>query len=354
MNEQTKRTLCVLFGGHSSEYEVSLSSAYSVLTNADPDRYDLLPVGITREGDWRLFSGDFEDVKNGRWCENAERLPKVTVELTPGAHSLLICPDGEAPRHQPVDAVFPVLHGAYGEDGTVQGMLALAGIPFIGCGCTSSGVCMDKTLTKLSVAQTGIRQAAYVTARRDEAYPQIVKRAEGRLSYPMFVKPARAGSSVGISKAKSREALLAALDVAFAEDEKILIEETIVGREIEIAVLEEKGVYTVSDCAEIDSGVEFYDYDAKYVTDTSRFYIPARIPKELRDKARAAAETIFKVLDCRTLSRVDFFATEDGDIVFNEINTLPGFTSISMYPKLMMNEGMTYKELIDRLVNAVL
>ncbi len=354
MNNQKKRTLCVLFGGRSSEYEVSLNSAYSVLTNADPARYTILPVGITKEGDWRLFTGDFEKVRDGRWCEDLSALPKITVDLTPGAHSLLVLENGKAPRSVKVDAIFPMLHGAYGEDGTVQGMLALCGIPCVGPGCAASVVSMDKTLTKLSVEKTGVRQAAYVVARAHEEYSAIAENAEIHLSYPMFVKPARAGSSVGITKAKNREGLLEALAVAFREDAKVLIEETIVGREVEVAVLEEKGQYTVSDCAEIDAGVEFYDYNAKYVTDTSRFYIPARLPEDIRNRVRAAAKTIFCALECTTLSRVDFFVTDTGEIVFNEINTLPGFTSISMYPKLMMHTGMTYGELIDRLVQATL
>ncbi len=346
-------TLCVLFGGHSSEYEVSLSSAYSVLTNLNAGRYDVMPVGITKEGAWYLYTGDWEKIRDGSWCQSPAQLPKVTVDLTPGARSLLICPPGELPYSRKVDVVFPVLHGAYGEDGTVQGMLALADIPFIGCGCTASGVCMDKSLTKFPVAAAGIRQAKYVLARSTDDKKTIAENAERALGYPMFVKPARAGSSVGISKAKDRAGLLTALDVAFREDEKVLIEETIVGREIEVAVLEEHGRYTVSDCAEIDAGAEFYDYDAKYVSDTSTFYIPARLPEKIRYEVRRQAEIIFRALDCRTLSRVDFFVSDNGEIVFNEINTLPGFTSISMYPKLMMHAGMTYGELIDRLVDAV-
>lgn len=353
MNNENKTTLCVLFGGHSSEYEVSLVSAFSVLTNADPARYDILPVGITKEGGWYLFDGEYSAIRDGSWAKRTSELPKVTVDLTPGASSLLICPPGKEPVRKKVDVIFPVLHGAYGEDGTVQGMLSLAGIPFIGCGCAASVISMDKALTKLSVEKTGIRQAAYVIARRNDDISATVKKAESALGFPMFVKPARAGSSVGVSKAKDRDGLLRALEVAFAEDEKVLIEETIVGREIEVAVLEEHGRYTVSDCAEIDAGVEFYDYEAKYVTDTSTFYIPARLPEALRNEVRRCAETIFRALECRTLSRVDFFVTDAGEIVFNEINTIPGFTSISMYPKLMMHTGMTYANLIDRMVDAV-
>ncbi len=349
-----KLTLSVLFGGHSSEYEVSLVSAHSVLTNADPDKYDILPVGITKDGAWYLFTGDYEKIRDGSWCDDTAALPRVTVDLTPGARSLILhSPNGTAEK-RPVDVVFPVLHGAYGEDGTVQGMLALAGIPFVGCSCASSVICMDKSLTKLSVAETGIRQAAFMLARAADAADDVIAKAERILTYPMFVKPARAGSSVGISKAKDRNGLRRALAVAFAEDDKVLIEETVIGREIEVAVLEENGQYTVSECAEIDAGAEFYDYDAKYVNDTSTFYIPARLPNETSREVRLCAERIFKALDCRTLARVDFFVRDDGTVVFNEINTIPGFTSISMYPKLMTRTGMTYAELIDRLIRAAL
>ncbi len=349
-----KIKLCVLFGGHSSEYEVSLASAYCVLTNADVEKYDILPVGITREGAWHLYTGDFEKIRDGSWCESTADLARVTVDLTPGSRALLVCPPNAVSYTAAVDVVFPVLHGAYGEDGTVQGMLALAGIPFVGCGCASSSVCMDKSLTKLSVAKTGIRQANYVLVRASDSEDDCLRKAESALCYPMFVKPARAGSSVGISKVKSRNELRRALTVAFREDDKVLIEETIIGREIEVAVLEEHGQYTVSDCAEIDAGAEFYDYDAKYINSTSTFYIPARLPEATRQTVRKCAEKIFRALDCRTLSRVDFFVKEDDTVVFNEINTIPGFTEISMYPKLMMATGMSYRELIDRLIRAAL
>jgi len=348
----SKTVLAILFGGRSSEYEVSLASAYSVLTNADAEKYEILPVGITKEGAWLRWPGSYEAVRDGSWCADASSLERVTVDLTPGASALLLRAPSGAMRSVRVDAVFPVLHGAYGEDGTVQGMLALAGIPCVGCGAAAGAVAMDKALTKASVAPLGIRQARCVVLRRGETDAAALRAAASSLGYPVFLKPARAGSSVGVSKVHSEAQLDAAAAAAFREDEKILMEETIVGREIEVAVLEEHGVCTVSDCAEIDSGAEFYDYDAKYRTDTSRFYIPARLPESVRGDVRAAAERIFRALECRGLSRVDFFVTEENEVVFNEINTLPGFTSISMYPKLMMHAGLRYSELIDRLVAA--
>jgi D-alanine-D-alanine ligase len=213
---------------------------------------------------------------------------------------------------------------------------------------------MAKAMTKAVVAGTGIRQAACAVFRREEADRAALLAAGERLGYPVFVKPARAGSSVGVSKAHDAAQLLAAAEKAFGEDEKILVEEAIVGSEVEVAVLEEKGIYTVSDCAEIVAGAEFYDYDAKYNSDASVTYVPARLPETVRRAVSGCAERIFRAIGCRGLSRVDFFVTPEGEIVFNEINTMPGFTSISMYPKLMIHAGLTYAELIDRLAAAAM
>jgi len=351
-----KIRLCVLFGGNSSEYEVSLSSAYSVLSNLNQEKYEIIPLGITRSGLWLLYSGDYEAIRDGSWC-NASDLPRVTLDLTPGSRSLLVRDSETAVRRLPVDIALPILHGAYGEDGRVQGMLSSAGIPCVGCDSASSAVCMDKFWTKSVVRNTGIRQAECLLVRRD-SFPaqkeEIAEQTEAKLGYPVFVKPTRSGSSVGVSKAKSRDQLYQALEIAFREDSRVLIEEAIVGKEIETAVLEEAGQLTVSDCSEIIAGVEFYDYEAKYLSNTSSYYIPARLPEEVRNRVRHAAEEIFRILDCRTLSRVDFFVTEDFDIVFNEINTLPGFTPISMYPKLMQHTGLSYSELLDRLISSAL
>jgi D-alanine-D-alanine ligase len=212
---------------------------------------------------------------------------------------------------------------------------------------------MDKLFTKQIARTTGVRQAECVILYRDswaEEAQMLADRAERELGYPMFVKPARAGSSVGVSKVRNREELMAAAEVAFREDSKVLVEEAIDGREIEVAVLNEGTAYTVSDCAEIVTGADFYDYEAKYQSSASGYHMPARLPEDVRQQVRRFAEMIFRALDCRGLSRVDFFVNDRGDIVFNEINTLPGFTDISMYPKLMMHTGMTYAELIDRLV----
>ena len=346
-----KIKLCVLFGGRSSEYEVSLKSAYSVLTHADPEKYDVLPVGITKEGNWYFFEGDYQSVLDGSWCADTSAMKRVALDL---ACKKFFLTDGKDVCDFPVDVVFPVLHGSYGEDGTVQGMLSLSEIPFVGCGSASGAVCMDKLFTKQIVRTTGVRQAECVILYRDfwddKAAQELAGQAEAQFGYPMFVKPARAGSSVGVSKVRNRQEFCRAAEIAFREDSKVLVEEAIDGREIEVAVLNEGNTYTVSDCAEIVTGADFYDYEAKYQSSASGYHIPARLPENVRLQVRRWAEIIFRALDCRGLSRVDFFVDDQGNIVFNEINTLPGFTDISMYPKLMMHTGMTYAELIDRLV----
>jgi D-alanine-D-alanine ligase len=253
-----------------------------------------------------------------------------------------------------IDVVFPVLHGENGEDGTIQGLLQLAGIPYVGPHVSASAVSMDKTLTKLVADQANVVQAAWelVHSADLEAYMDgVLDGLEQKFAYPMFVKPAGTGSSVGVSKAKDRESLSAALLKAGVYDKKILVEEFIHGREVEVAVMGNDSP-VASICGEIDAGADFYDYDAKYVTDTSVAYIPARISDEVAEKVREAAVRIYSAIGCQGLSRVDFFVTfEDERVVFNEINTLPGFTSISMYPKLFAASGIPGDQLIDQLLD---
>ncbi len=349
------KTVVLLFGGCSSEYEVSLSSAFGALSNIKSEKYNLLRVGITRDGRFYLFEGDNAEIVSDTWSEG-EVYP-VQLDLSCG---ILAVKRGDAEEKYTVDAVLPMIHGKNCEDGTLQGMFAVAKIPVVGCDCASSAVCMDKAFTKAIVAnETEIRQAAVEVVRRgdvpDAASRERVRlRCEQKLGYPMFIKPSRAGSSVGASKVKCSEDFDSALRVALSEDSKVLIEECINGREIEVAVLEEHGHYTIAHPAEIDlGGSEFYDYETKYVSDVSSYHIPARISVEKQEEARRYAGEIFRVLDCRGFARVDFFFTEGGELVFNEINTLPGFTPISMYPKMMIAEGITYSDLIDRLIESV-
>ncbi len=346
-----KLNVCILFGGVSPEHAVSLRSAESVLNNLDPEKYNILPVGITREGKWYLFGGkDYSLLPESRWEECGENQP---VAISPVRGQGLLRFEGDSTVREQIDVVYPVLHGENGEDGAIQGLLQLAGIPFVGPGVAASAVSMDKTLTKLVVDQAGLPQAAWHLVRSKELEHRmdtILSQLEEQFSYPMFIKPAGTGSSVGVSKAQDREALRTALGNAAKYDTKILVEEFIHGREVEVAVMGNDSPMA-SICGEIDSGADFYDYDAKYITDTSVAYIPARISEEVAEQVRDTAVKIYTALGCKGLSRVDFFVTYEGErVVFNEINTLPGFTSISMYPKLFDASGIPFGQLLDELL----
>lgn len=346
-----KINVLVLFGGMSPEHEVSLRSAESVLNHMSKEKYNILPVGITKEGAWILYGGhDYSQLPSGLWTEHPANRPAT---ISPIRGQGLLCFEGDCVVRQSVDVVFPVLHGENGEDGAMQGLLQLAGIPYVGPHVSASAVAMDKTLTKLVADNAGITQAKWQLVRNSDLnnrIEQIVDQLETRFSYPMFVKPAGTGSSVGVSKATDRATLMDALLSAGVYDDKILVEEFIHGKEIEVAVMGNDSP-VASICGEIDSGTEFYDYEAKYITDTSVAYIPARIPEDVAEQVRDQAVRIYSAIGCQGLSRVDFFVTyEDNRVVFNEINTIPGFTSISMYPKLFAASGIPYEQLIDELL----
>jgi len=323
----------------------------SVLNNLNKEKYNVFPVGITKEGNWILFGGsDYSELPGGAWQNNPANR-KATISPIRGQGLLIF--EGDCVVRELIDVVFPVLHGENGEDGAMQGLLQMAGIPYVGPHVAASAVSMDKTLTKLVIDNAGVPQAAWQLVRNSDLQHQmdhILDSLEQRFDYPVFIKPAGTGSSVGVSKAADREALAQALRNAGQFDEKILVEEFIHGREIEVAVMGNDSP-VASICGEIDSGAEFYDYDAKYVTDTSVAYIPARIPENLAELVREAAVKVYTAIGCQGLSRVDFFVTfAENRIVFNEINTLPGFTSISMYPKLFGASGIPYDQLLDELL----
>ena len=345
-----KTRICVVFGGASSEHEVSCVSAASVLSHLSPDKYEITKIGITRDGRWLLYPGSADAMKTGEWEKDPGNLPcSILPDRTVKGVMVL----GGDPGIRELDCIFPVLHGKNGEDGTIQGLFDLSGIPYVGCGVLASAVGMDKSFTKLVARSIGVTQAEYLVFRHYEFAKDpegFLAEAEAKLGYPIFVKPANAGSSVGISKAKNRGDLEAAVALAFRHDRKIVLEEAIVGRELETAVLgNEEPVAAV--VGEVLPAEEFYSYDAKYNNAASTLVIPAELPAGVSDKIRATAVRIFQALDGRGLSRVDFFLREkDGEVVFNEINTLPGFTDISMYSKLFDAAGVPYGELVDRLV----
>ena len=346
-----KLSVCILFGGMSPEHDVSLRSAESVLNNIDKEKYNVFPVGITKEGNWIYFGGkDYSMLPAGTWMDHPDNRQAA---ISPVRGQGLLTFEGDCVVREVIDVVFPVLHGENGEDGAMQGLLQLAGIPYVGPHVSASAVAMDKTLTKLVIDQAGVVQAAWHLVRRNDMknhMDHVVAALEAKFQYPMFVKPAGTGSSVGVSKAADRTALEAALLAAGKYDDKVLVEEFIHGREVEVAVMGNDNP-VASICGEIDSGADFYDYDAKYITDTSTAYIPARIDENVEEIVREAAIKVYQAIGCQGLSRVDFFVTYEGNrVVFNEINTLPGFTSISMYPKLFAASGIPYSELIDELL----
>ncbi|MDE7324895.1 MAG: D-alanine--D-alanine ligase [Lachnospiraceae bacterium] len=349
-----KKTVVVLFGGQSSEHEVSCMSAQTVVEAMDREKYNVILIGITKEGHW-LYVPHVNRIADKSWYKSGKR---AVISPDAGMHSVLVFSDAESEGSAAVsailvDVVFPVLHGLYGEDGTVQGLLELAKIPYVGCGVLASAVSMDKLYTKLIVDRLKIRQADYIEVGRHELIGECgetADRVEGVLSYPVFIKPANAGSSRGVSRADNREELIRGLKLAAKHDHKILVEKMIVGREIECAVLGGQEA-EVSGIGEILAAAEFYDYDAKYNSAESKTVISPELPEGKAEEIRQDALRIFAAVDGFGLSRVDFFLEEGtNEVVFNEINTMPGFTSISMYPMLWEAQGVTKKELVDQLI----
>lgn len=344
-----KKTIAVLFGGQSSEHDVSKVSAATVIGSMNTEKYYVLPIYITKDGRWLLYDGPAEKISSAGWEKFA-----VSCILSPDrSHAGLLRIVGDKVKNIPVDLVFPVLHGAYGEDGTIQGLLELAGLPYVGCGVLASAVGMNKAYTKIIADSIGIAQAKYTVIYRrelEEDAAACVDRAEEKCSYPCFVKPACAGSSVGITKAHNRSELLDGLWLAAGEDSTVVVEENITGRELECGVLGNSDA-DASVVGEILAAAEFYDYDAKYNNKESKTVVPADIPADKSEEIRTDAVKIFKALGGQGLSRVDFFLeNETGRVVFNEINTLPGFTAISMYPMLFAEAGIGIEELVDKLI----
>lgn len=348
-----KKVVVVLFGGQSSEHEISKISAATIISALDTEKYYVMPVYISEEGHWFLYDGPVENITTGKWEKYSAR-----VILSPDTeHRGLLRIVGNKFKVIPVDTVIPVLHGKYGEDGTIQGLLELSGIPYVGCGVLSSSISMDKSYTKIIADSIGIKQAKYTVVYRhmfediqEDEKNKIIENIESKIPYPCFVKPSNAGSSVGITKANSREELKNAIALACEHDRIVVIEETINGREVECGVLGNNSV-TASCVGEILAAAEFYDFDAKYNNKESKTVIPAGLDESISEKIRENAVSIFKALDGCGLARVDFFVeNETNRIIFNEINTFPGFTSISMYPLLFEASGINLEELLEKLI----
>lgn len=347
-----KKTVAVLFGGVSSEHEVSRLSVTSVLNNIDKNRYTPVAVGITKDGRWLCYNGDVALIADGRWERQTQALTPCVLSPDCGHHGLLLL-RGDRWETLYIDVVFPVLHGKNGEDGTVQGLLELAGIPYVGCNVIASANCMDKEVAKLMFTAAGIPNARFISARQGEMqdFGAIALRVESELGYPAFVKPANAGSSVGVGRAEDKQALQAALKEAFKQDNKVIIEETLHGAEVECAVMGNAAPVASQVVGEIEPLRGLYDYEGKYLDGSTKLHIPARLPAAQSEKIRRLAVEAYSALQCTGLARVDFFAMEDGEgVVLNEINTLPGFTNISMYPKLFMASGLSYSEILTKLI----
>ncbi len=343
-----KCSLLLLFGGQSSEYEVSLRSAAEILKEIDKDRFTVVNVGITKQGEWRITDCTAAQIASDNW--QAGSLP-CRLSLDSGLRGLYVTSDDGSERFVSIDVIFPAVHGKNCEDGSLQGLLTLSHIPYVGSGVLASACAFDKSVTRTMVEAIGVPMTPCVVVKKHEYSVDCIHglMEEKQVNYPVFVKPANSGSSIGVSKVDSVEGLDSAIKHAFTHDDICLVEQGVVGREVECAVLgNENPIASV--VGEISTAGGFYDYDAKYINDDAKTYIPAEITAEASDEIREYSLRIFRALDCAGLSRVDFFVTADGEVLFNEINTLPGFTTISMYPKMVMHGGMSYSELITRLL----
>ena len=346
----SKLSLAVIFGGMSTEHDVSVVSGASILNNLDKEKYDIFPIYIDQDGNWHKYVGDITNLSKLHVGDKISNIDKI---------------DNPIDYLRKCDVAFPVLHGLYGEDGTIQGLLELLKIKYVGCKVLASSLAMDKAYAKIIFEKAGLKQAKYVYIYKadNEKYEfiednfdikfmdmdSLTEKVIEKLSLPVFVKPSNSGSSVGIKKATTKEELKEAIIYAGKYDDKIVIEEQIVGHEVECAVLGNRDV-VASGVGEIKSAESYYTFDAKYNNSESRTVIPAEIPEEVAEKIRKQAVKAFKAIDGKGLARVDFFVGNNEEIYINEINTMPGFTQISMYPKLFEVAGISYKELLNKLI----
>ena len=338
----------VLFGGCSTEYEVSLSSAAAVLEHLNQEKYEVIMIGITRDGRWYRYNGDIKDIREDRWSgQTAKCIPAL---LSPSKETKGLMELIHTEFHiTALDVVFPVLHGKNGEDGTVQGLLELAGLPFVGCGTLSSAICMDKAVAKNVVQAAGLEVPPSITILAGDSIAEAVE-ATAKLGFPLYVKPSRSGSSIGITKAYTEQELISGIEDAFTHDEKIVIEQHVNGFEVGCAILGDALQPIIGEIDEIALTGEFFDHEEKYSLGTAAIHLPARIHQNIADNVKEMALRIYKVLGCKGLARVDLFYTSDGRLLFNEVNTLPGFTAHSRYPNMMKHVGIDFPELLYRLI----
>ncbi len=336
-----KTKVAVIFGGHSPEYGVSLQSAHAVLANMDRERFEPVCVGISKEGDWFLFTGPIDKIPGDRWQEDS----KPVIFDVSRSHPCLYLPAGRTAIT--VDVVFPIMHGSCGEDGTVQGLCELAGLPLAGCGVLASALCMDKSRAHALAAAAGINVPKSFTAGPELGEVELASAAEA-IGHPLFVKPLRAGSSFGISRASNRAELVRAVALARKYDSEIIIEQEIAGFESGCAVMGGDELIT-GEPDEIELSGGFFDFDEKYSLKTSKIHVPARVSPEVLRDIKLAAKKLYRALGCRGFARVDMFVTKDG-LVFNEINTIPGFTAHSRFPSMMRAAGYSFKQVISKVI----
>lgn len=345
-----KLVVAVFFGGRSPEHSVSLQSAATVLENLDPEKYRPLAVGITREGEWYLFTGDYTAIREDRWLEEGRRVPAI---LSPNRRDggLLLLENGTV-RRQPVDIALPILHGSFGEDGTIQGLIQLSGIPLAGCGVLASALCMDKELAHKSAALAGVAVPRSCALEQEELPEKAVK-AANELGYPLFVKPVCAGSSLGVSRVEQEADLAAALENAIEYDRRVLLEETVPGFEVGCAILGTRTL-TLGEVDEIHLAGGMLDNVEKYHPVTSMTRTPAQLPEEVIQRIKETAVAIYRALGCAGFARVDMFLTPDGRVVLNEVNTIPGFTLHSRFPAMLAAAGYPLPEVLDRIIKCAI
>ncbi len=342
-----KKTIAIIFGGCSSEYPVSLQSAYAIISNIDKVSYETILVGITREGTWYRYIGNIDNIINDTWYRDEKGCIPTMISSDRNLCGLIEFRK-EGIKYRKIDMVFPVLHGKNGEDGTVQGLIELAGIPLIGCGTLCSALCMDKDKAHKLVHTAGISvpKAIVLSKQYDD---EILFAKTKELNYPLFVKPVKAGSSFGITKVYDKKDLAEGVKTAFLHDNEVIIEENIEGFEVGCAILGNQELI-IGEVDEIELREGFFDYTEKYTLKSSHIHMPARIDKQTADKIKQTAAIIYKTLGCKGLARVDMFYTPDHKIVFNEVNTMPGFTVHSRYPNMMKGIGLPFKELLSKLL----
>ena len=348
MKENRKKTMvAVIFGGNSSEYGVSLSSASAVLKHMDLRRFTPLMIGISNQGEWFYYNGTIEQIKEDNWCNEANCKP-ARLLLEPGKKEFIVSIGGTY-VHLPFDIAFQVMHGKNGEDGTIQGMLELAGVEFVGCKTLASALCMDKERAHKLVSVEGIRVAKSMVLSNMQDNQKDIDAFIGKVGLPVFIKPLKAGSSYGITKVGEKEQVMEAIALASSYDQQVIIEENIEGFEVGCAIIGTEELI-VGEVDEIELTDGFFDYTEKYTLKSSKIHVPARIPVEMRKQVKDTAKVIYRVLGCSGLARVDLFITPEGELVFNEVNTIPGFTEHSRFPNMMKEIGFTYEQLITKLL----